>query len=245
MLLMAMSNNLFFAPLPTASPLRVLDIGTGTGIWAIDFASQYPSSHVIGTDLSPTQPSWAPSNVQFQLDDAQLEWTFPDNHFDYIHLRLMMGSITDWPALYKEAYRCLKPGGWIEHHDNDIRVLSDDGTIGPDSPWAQWGDIFYTAGDKIGRTFKTVGENLGWLKAAGFQGVQERRMKLPLGSWPKDPNLKRLGVLNCVASEMGLEGFALYVLTQVHGWEAEETKVYLEKLRKEIKDKRKHGYYFS
>jgi methylase of polypeptide subunit release factors len=58
---------------PVSNPQRVLDIGTGTGIWAIDFgmnfsflpqnsiltplaATQNPSADVIGTDLSPIQP---------------------------------------------------------------------------------------------------------------------------------------------------------------------------------------------
>lgn len=36
---------------PIASPLNVLDIGTGTGIWAIEFAEQNPASLVVGTDL--------------------------------------------------------------------------------------------------------------------------------------------------------------------------------------------------
>lgn len=40
------------------NPRRVLDVGTGTGIWAIDFADQYPSAEVIGVDLSPIQPSF-------------------------------------------------------------------------------------------------------------------------------------------------------------------------------------------
>lgn len=30
---------------------RVLDLGTGTGIWAIDFACQNPHAEVIGMDL--------------------------------------------------------------------------------------------------------------------------------------------------------------------------------------------------
>ncbi|KAK1722730.1 hypothetical protein CaCOL14_000065 [Colletotrichum acutatum] len=34
-------------------PGRILDVGTGTGIWAIDFGDQYPKSKVIGTDFSP------------------------------------------------------------------------------------------------------------------------------------------------------------------------------------------------
>jgi len=32
-----MNDSLFWAPI-NPNPLRVLDIGTGTGIWAIDFA---------------------------------------------------------------------------------------------------------------------------------------------------------------------------------------------------------------
>jgi methylase of polypeptide subunit release factors len=31
------------------------DVGTGTGIWAIDFADQYNNAEVTGTDLSPIQ----------------------------------------------------------------------------------------------------------------------------------------------------------------------------------------------
>lgn len=35
---------------------RVLDFGTGTGIWAIDMADEYPEAEVLGVDLSPIQP---------------------------------------------------------------------------------------------------------------------------------------------------------------------------------------------
>jgi SAM-dependent methyltransferase len=38
--------------------LRVLDAGTGTGMWAIDFADEYvdTGAQVVGNDLSPIQP---------------------------------------------------------------------------------------------------------------------------------------------------------------------------------------------
>lgn len=29
-----------------------------TGIWAIDFADEYPSADVLGNDLAPSQPDW-------------------------------------------------------------------------------------------------------------------------------------------------------------------------------------------
>jgi len=111
------------------------------------------------------------------------------------------------------------------------------------SPFHQWGPIFYTAGDKIGRTFEMVKQAPGLLKEVGFQEVQEKRMKLLLGSWPTDKKLKNVGVFNLVETEVGLEGFALYVLTQVHGWEAGEAGIYIDRVRKELRNQGKHPYY--
>jgi tRNA G46 methylase TrmB len=47
------NDRLHFAPLER--PRRVLDIGTGTGIWAIQFAERNPETQVVGTDLSMTR----------------------------------------------------------------------------------------------------------------------------------------------------------------------------------------------
>ena len=43
---------------PLESPRKILDLGTGTGAWAIDMADIYPEAEVIGNDLSPIQPKW-------------------------------------------------------------------------------------------------------------------------------------------------------------------------------------------
>jgi methylase of polypeptide subunit release factors len=83
----------------------VLDLGTGTGIWAIDFADQFPSAIVIGTDLSPIQPTWVLPNVRFEIEDFNDEWTFKPNDFDYIHMRCIYGTVADWPIFYKQVYK--------------------------------------------------------------------------------------------------------------------------------------------
>jgi ubiquinone/menaquinone biosynthesis C-methylase UbiE len=31
--------------------MNVLDVGCGTGLWAIEFAEEHPSAKVLGTDL--------------------------------------------------------------------------------------------------------------------------------------------------------------------------------------------------
>ena len=61
---------------PLVNPEKVLDIGTGTGIWAIQMGDQYPESTVIGTDLSPVQPSWYeyPSLVEEQSERFRADY---------------------------------------------------------------------------------------------------------------------------------------------------------------------------
>lgn len=69
-----------------------------------EFADANPSAEVIGVDLSPIQPKFVPPNCRFEVDDITQEWTYPDNHFDFIHVRAMIGSIPDWTGFYKKAY---------------------------------------------------------------------------------------------------------------------------------------------
>jgi ubiquinone/menaquinone biosynthesis C-methylase UbiE len=99
-----LSGKLHLAPL-NPNIERALDVGTGTGIWAIDFADEFPQTVVLGTDLSPIQPALVPPNCRFEVDDCTDEWVYPENYFDYIHIRVMFGCVEDWEALYKKAYR--------------------------------------------------------------------------------------------------------------------------------------------
>lgn len=55
--LLVLEGKLYKAPLPR-SPRCILDIGTGTGLWALDVADDFPGADVLGIDLSPIQPYW-------------------------------------------------------------------------------------------------------------------------------------------------------------------------------------------
>lgn len=87
MVKMLCGNELFFAPIGN-NPQEILDMGTGTGIWAIEseelhmmtagiqadvaaVGDLFESAHVLGVDLSPIQPEWVPPNVRFMVDDIE------------------------------------------------------------------------------------------------------------------------------------------------------------------------------
>lgn len=69
--LLTLNQKLLSCPIDLSRVHRVLDLGTGTGIWALDFGSENPQSEVVGVDLSPIQPTWVLPNVKFILDDIE------------------------------------------------------------------------------------------------------------------------------------------------------------------------------
>jgi len=81
-------GQLHYAPLDPRIQ-EVLDVGTGTGCWAVEFADRHPGAHVIGTDLFPGQPNYIPPNVEFQIDDVRMPWNFGPERFDFIHIRFL------------------------------------------------------------------------------------------------------------------------------------------------------------
>jgi ubiquinone/menaquinone biosynthesis C-methylase UbiE len=111
---------------PIKAPREILDVGTGTGIWAIQMADKFPEAQVTGTDLSPIQPDLVPYNCVFEIDDVSLDWTWEENQLDFVHVREMFGSIKDWDLFCNEAFRCIAPGGYIEimeHSTWPVRYL--------------------------------------------------------------------------------------------------------------------------
>ncbi|XEV01504.1 hypothetical protein FSHL1_006791 [Fusarium sambucinum] len=221
---------------------KVLDVGTGTGIWAIDFADQYPNAEVIGTDLSPIQPSWVPPNVKFELEDATRDWTWSDNSFDFVHMRYLIGAIADWGALFKEAFRCCKPGGSIESVEVNPVFYSDDETIKDATAIQTWNKLFKEASKAFGRSFCEIEGDVELLGAAGFVDLRVTDFKVPVGGWAKDPKLREVGQFLRATMEADLEGYTLMAWQQILGWPADEYQLFLMNMRKSLRDKKVHGY---
>lgn len=181
--LLSLDGKLVCAPL-VKDPRRVLDIGTGTGIWAVEFADEYPSAEVVGIDLSPIQTSWVPPNCKFYVDDAESEWSYqPEEAFDFIHGRGLGGSISNWGRLYSQIYENLIPGGWCEFQEYQGWVHSDDDTINTGgTATKQWLDLLDEATVKFGKQLNVASRQKQWMIDAGFVDVQEEIYKVSHGT---------------------------------------------------------------
>lgn len=69
-------------------------------------AQRYGKSQIFGCDISPIQPAYVWDNVFFSADDFEEDWTdYPENAFDYIHMRYTAFSIKDPAALLQRVMR--------------------------------------------------------------------------------------------------------------------------------------------
>ncbi|WVQ77627.1 hypothetical protein IAR50_007315 [Cryptococcus sp. DSM 104548] len=95
---------------------RVLDVGTGTGVWAIDLADMLPHAEVIGLDTAPIQRQFAPQNCDFDISSAS-SLPYSPSSFTLINLS-RPSSLPAHPWLrtigdLNAFYGLLRPGGWV------------------------------------------------------------------------------------------------------------------------------------
>ncbi|KAG0174478.1 hypothetical protein DFQ28_006453 [Apophysomyces sp. BC1034] len=104
---------------------RVLDVGCGSGIWAMDMAMAYPKSEFIGVDIADVRvQNIELDNVTFGHGNVLERLDFPDNSFDLVHMRLFVLALREdeWPGAVREAFRLVKPGGVLHLMEYDILV---------------------------------------------------------------------------------------------------------------------------
>ena len=109
--------------LPARVPLRILDIGTGSGFFAILLAGE--GHRVTGIDMSGDMLHEAKANslafgqrATFRKMNAQ-ELAFPSGSFDAIVTRNLTWTLPDVMQAYREWHRVLKKGGVLLNFDSD------------------------------------------------------------------------------------------------------------------------------
>ncbi|KAI3572312.1 S-adenosyl-L-methionine-dependent methyltransferase [Fusarium oxysporum f. sp. albedinis] len=180
-------NKLGLAPpnLPGSNVERVLDVGTGTGIWAIDFADDHPEAELTSV----------PANVEFQIDDIDEEWNY-SAPFTYIHSRMMNMSIQNWEDYLRKIFDNLTPGGYVELQDGDAVMESDDGTLTKEHALSKWCNLLREASDKLGRPCIPTKGLRNIMDKVGFTSIVETRQKYKeLGAWNNENTRLEVNVL--------------------------------------------------
>jgi SAM-dependent methyltransferase len=115
-------QGLYAAPLK--NPATILDVGTGTGRWAMDMAQAFPRAQVVGLDVNPPPADEQaglghdvrPPNYSFAPGNVLEGLPFEDGTFDFVHMRLLFTAIPAdrWPFAISELARVTRPDGWVE-----------------------------------------------------------------------------------------------------------------------------------
>ncbi|KFA64944.1 hypothetical protein S40285_03859 [Stachybotrys chlorohalonatus IBT 40285] len=236
-------DRLFFAPLSQSDPPgHILDIATGCGDWAVQMGDLFPSAQVVATDLSPIQPDIVPPNVNFYIEDSSEPWYYTEK-FDYIHTRVTTGSWANFKTqIADQAFEALNPGGWFESQEFDCLLISDDGTLDPQSAMSRWMQDMINAAQLCNRPFVMAANVKQAYIEAGFVDVHEKLYKMPINAWPKDERLKELGRMWQRNMTTGLSGFSVWLFNRVYNRSPAETEVLLVDVRREMSDPRIHAY---
>jgi SAM-dependent methyltransferase len=177
-------TNAFDEQLPESLDLSavhdILDIACGPGSWALDMAYRYPKINVVGIDISKSVIEYVSAsarsqgiedNASFLVMDATKQLAFPDNSFDLVHARLLLGFMLPdaWPALLQECLRITRPGGVI-------CLTECEGSLTSSPALEQLNGMGMLAMKLAGRSFSPDGRSFGitpmlapLLRDAGYQ----------------------------------------------------------------------------
>ncbi|KAK4200923.1 S-adenosyl-L-methionine-dependent methyltransferase [Triangularia verruculosa] len=186
---------------PITEPKNVLDVCTGTGIWAIHFARQHPSARVTGVDIDTITPALnpVPSNCTFQsnIDAQDGPWSFaPGVSFDYVHFRMILSCFTQPTKVFQSVFDNLTPGGYIELQDLCVDLQSPDGSASGTS-FEKAVNLFSQGSLKTGNDMAKSKNYKRWLEEIGFVDVEERLAEpgLLTTSWHESERDREIGEL--------------------------------------------------
>lgn len=187
---------------PVQHPTAILDVGSGSGRWAMEVASLFPAAQVIGADLVPPAVDEArilghglnqrPSNFSFAPGNVLEGLPFPDASFDFVHQRLLITAIPKdrWSHVIRELVRVTRPGGWVELAECGV---PEDGGPGYMGIWGTWIKFLLTRNVDF-----TIGHAIGqMLGDGGLTTVHQQQLYFPMGDW--GGRIGRASATDCLA----------------------------------------------
>ena len=122
-----MTNAAFIRFLDVPAGARVLEVGSGLGLLAVDVANAARDATVVGVEISAAQIAKAPAHkrVTFVQGDAHT-LDFPDGSFDVVYARYLLEHVADPERVVREMRRVKRVGGRVAVCENDVSLIRFD-----------------------------------------------------------------------------------------------------------------------
>ena len=172
-----------FARYALAGPLRILDLGCGTGEITRRLAAFYPQATLLGIDILEGNLAIARrdsrafgARIRYEQGDA-FALAAGDASFDLVVCRHMSQAVPDFPLVVAEMTRVLKPGGWLHVLSEDYGMLhmpvlggSGEGRFDPDRFWNLNAVAFL---ESLGCDGRVGRHTPALLEAAGYRDITQ------------------------------------------------------------------------
>ncbi|KAJ3496093.1 hypothetical protein NLG97_g2917 [Lecanicillium saksenae] len=255
--LLARGYNAFSCPVRRgnpANPTRVLDLGAGTGIWAIQVAEEFlPESQVVAVDLNRIQPAFIPENLRIiPLDIEKDDWVPPPTDdrgpfptdCDLVHMRLLLGSLhsESWPAVYQKAYNHTAPGGYFEQIELDWEPRWE-GQRPKNSALLEWSHKFLEGMDRFRCSARMNSKMVEHMVTAGYEEFEETVIRCCVNPWCDDGDEKRVAEWFNLCLMESIEAMGLAPLVEHHGMTVYQVRELQERVMDEICRLQYHAYF--
>merc|ERR1712000_714460 len=207
-------------------PPKILDLGTGTGIWPIDIVERI-------------QPPFIPRGLtikQFDLEEASWDSLLFD--CDLIHMRLLFGSIETnlWPETYAKISNHLAPGkGYVEHVEVDWTPQWEGDDIPVQSPFMKWSELFLKGMDRLNRSARvTPHETKRMMHEAGLTNFKQETIKCYVNPWSPDQHEREVGNWFNLVLYYGLEAMSLMPMVDGLSMDPDVVRDLCREVKKEI-----------
>lgn len=230
------------------TPQTVLDVGCGSGAWAVSYAQAFPNSEVVATDISPPAIKDKPSNLTISSSaDAQKESDWPKGRtFDYIHLRLLTLAIRDWSSVISLCWKHLNSGGWLEIDDARFPYAAENEQANIENSLFLRSSYLQMQAQKMNQLDITASaHHIDRLKLQGFSNISQTIEKWPVnGEWPQDEKYKQIGAMTGRNWEQMFGRYGPLILTSKLQMSTEKAAAFVKDMLEECKNDRDMHYYF-
>ncbi|KAG9004648.1 hypothetical protein FRB94_002188 [Tulasnella sp. JGI-2019a] len=231
---------------------KVLDIGTGSGIWAVEMAYEFPHVQVLGIDIVQPEPSTPPPpNCQFKLHDANRGFDELDMSFDFVNIRCAHHGITSQTDLMSSIAKILRPGGLFLSLEGSPNVFDEvSGLITAEheeEPGFSWTakllSTFLQVCLRRNPSSADVPDMPTWLKKMDcWEEVGGGRVRFPIGPWERDEREKEVGKM---MQDGTIEFINLGVRPTMEsgGYSSDIVDDWIKNAFKEINEQHRHLYF--